>query len=247
MTTPLFVEQTAALQERFASVTNIDPVALSRETVAITARPDPAPWPFTMMIVSFGLGAVVCVEQKYLEWARSHVPSGRDDASYLGYALEREARVRGEALNAGPPILGWALSGHQAEGRIPDRLRLESVDSQWMKEWQSRGLFTNALGLPEQAHRTFRNQFACVAFDADGKPAAVAGAYDTGRSDRNRCGRRGRASRPWSRPSGGARPHWSHSPRAWHTVLRVRRDQHPLTAHRIVMWLLASVHHGARV
>jgi hypothetical protein len=179
VTNEFFSAQVQAMKERFASVTGTGTAMFEREEVIVTARPEPAEWPFTMMIVSFGLGAVVCLEERFVEWARQHQPGGRDEAFFLGYALEREARERGEALNAGPPILGWALSSKPTAPTVPDGYRLEHVDGTWMKEWQAKGLFTNALGLPEQAHRTFRNQFAAVLMDDEGEPAAIAGAYDT--------------------------------------------------------------------
>ena len=177
--TAILEDQTGAVKQRFATVTNVDPGAFADDRVVVTVRPEPAPWPFTMMIASFGLGAVICVEEKYADWARAGTPSGRNESFFLGYALEREVRGRGEALNAGPPILGWALAAHPKPTAVPEGFHLETVDAAWMNEWKGRSLFTNALGLPEQAHRTFRNQFAAVAFDSTGVPAAVAGAYDT--------------------------------------------------------------------
>jgi RimJ/RimL family protein N-acetyltransferase len=93
--------------------------------------------------------------------------------------LAREAHDRGEGHSPMPPMMGWALAHDPPEPEVPGGYNLERVDQDWMNEWQAKGLFDNALGLPVQAHRRFRNKFAFVAFDASGEPAAVAGAYDS--------------------------------------------------------------------
>jgi hypothetical protein len=175
----LLDEQTGATREIFARVTGVDADIFSREGVTVSARPEPAPWPFTAMVAGFGTGAVLCVEERYVDWAKSQKYQRIDEAFYAGHRLEAHAGERGGTLHAGPPTLGWALARRPDERPATEGYRLERVDSAWMKEWQPKGLFTNALGTPDQAHRTFRNRSARVLFDPAGQPAAVAGVYDT--------------------------------------------------------------------
>jgi hypothetical protein len=118
------------------------------------------------MTVGFGTGLVVCVEEQYFEWTRAHASPNPSIAQYLGTSLTGEAQRSGQELHPAPPMLGWALSTAQPVPSAPEAYRLERVDKAWMDEWQRRDVFTNALGHAIQAHRTFRNQFACVLFDA---------------------------------------------------------------------------------
>jgi hypothetical protein len=174
-------QQAAAMQQRFAEVTACDVTAFSSEAVRVTTRPEPAPWPFTGIVVGFGAGVVFCVEQSYREWADGAASRvERTELGYLlGYQLADEARRRGSSLHANPPIMGWALARAPESSPAPAGYSLERVDRAWMEAWQARSLFPNALGTPDQAHRTYRNQFAAAVLDTAAQPVAVAGAYDT--------------------------------------------------------------------
>jgi hypothetical protein len=163
----------------FARVTNADDEAFVRDELTITTRKDSAPWPFTAMAVGFGTGVVFCVAEPYVDWAREHAPKTHHRAFYLGFQLEQEARRRGQSLNAGPPTLGWALASMPEEQPPPSGVRIERVSGEWLREWQPKNVFHNALGTQGQTHRTFRNLFAYVAFDAGDDPVAVAGVYQT--------------------------------------------------------------------
>lgn len=179
MSSNFFARQQAAIRKVFADVTNSDREQFTRDTLTITQRPEPAAWPFTAMVVGFGAGVVMCIEERYVDWAKQHAPKPHHRAFYLGFQLEAEARRRGESLNAGPPTLGWALGRRPRPMPVPDGYRLERVEREWMTGWQRRNVFHHALGNAEQLHRTYRNQYAFVLFDASDEPAAVAGVYDT--------------------------------------------------------------------
>jgi len=179
MSDQLYNEQRNALREAFARMTGADPARFDEDGVTITARPEPPLWPFAGMVVTFGVGTVASFDEPYLEWARANVHDDRDHAAYSLFALAAAWRERGEELHAMPPLMGWALAERPQQIAPRGGYRLERADAAWMKDWQAKDLFTNALGQSVQAHRTFRNKFAYVLFDASGEPAAVAGAYDS--------------------------------------------------------------------
>lgn len=74
MSNNFFAAQRAAMIEIFARATNAARDAFEREELTISKRPEPAPWPFVMMVVGFGSGAVLCVEERYVEWAKASAP-----------------------------------------------------------------------------------------------------------------------------------------------------------------------------
>jgi hypothetical protein len=179
MTDTLYTVQRTALRNAFAAMTGADPARFDDDCVAVTERPDPPLWPFAGMVVTFGVGTVASFEQRYVDWARKHVPDSRDSAAYWMLLLQQHAKQQGQDIHGMPPLIGWALADPPSMAAPPDSYRLERVDAAWMKEWQAKDVFTNALGWAAQAHRTFRNKFAYVLFDAAGEPAAVAGAFDS--------------------------------------------------------------------
>lgn len=179
MRSGLFEEQRAAMKGIFADVTASDPRAFEADGIMVTARPEPAAWPFTAMIVGFGTGIVVCVEERYLAWAREHAKTTPQRVNYLAMPLTAEAAKRGEDVHPVPPLIGFALSRKPSVSGVPEGYRLERVEKGWMDEWQARDAFTNALGMSAQVHRRFRNHFAYALFDGSGAPAAVSGAYAT--------------------------------------------------------------------
>ena len=134
MATELFRSQADAVRRVFASVTASDADACSRPGVTITARPEPAPWPFTAMTIGCGTGLVVCVEGSYVEWAREHASSDVQRAQYIAAPLTAEGARRGEDLHPMPPMLGWALSSRPLPPQ-PTGYRLERVDKAWMDQW----------------------------------------------------------------------------------------------------------------
>jgi hypothetical protein len=174
----LHEKQLRAMRTVFAQVTAAPDRSFDRAELTVTVRPEPAPWPFTAMVVGFGSGTVAYFEERYVEWARAHAPTPHQRASYMVIALATEAGRRGEQLDPMPPMMGWALARTPA-APVPAGYRIERVDRDWMQEWQRRDVFTNALGHSAQVHRTFRNSFAHVAFDDAGEPVAAAGVYDT--------------------------------------------------------------------
>jgi hypothetical protein len=141
-------EQAAVIQQRFAEVTAADIAAFETEGVRVTTRPEPAPWPFTGMVVGFGAGVVFCVEQSYREWADGAAARvARPELAFLlGYELADEAARRGASLHANPPIMGWALARAPEPSAAPDGYSLDHVDRAWMETWKPHSLFTNALG-----------------------------------------------------------------------------------------------------
>jgi GNAT superfamily N-acetyltransferase len=179
LTGPLYAAQKQSLVASFAAMTGADPAAFSSEALTITVRPEPSAFPFAAMAVGFGTGTVLCVQRGYHDWAREQPIDRHEFAGYAMTALAREAKRRGEALNPLLPMMGWALGAPPPDRPAPAGYRIERVDAGWMKEWQARGEFDNALGTPEQAHRTIRNRFAYLAFDEHGEPAAIGGAFDS--------------------------------------------------------------------
>jgi hypothetical protein len=177
--TDVHLTQNAALRTIFAGITSANTDAFDAEQLTITARPAHVGWPFVALIVGFGTGTVMCVEERFIDWARENAPAHPDRAGYLVGALASEGARRGETLHPMPPWLGWALAEEPPAPPVPAGYRLERVDRDWMNEWQRRDAFTNALGTSDQVHRTFRNQFAHVLFDERREPAAVAGVFDT--------------------------------------------------------------------
>jgi hypothetical protein len=175
----IFNTQRNALRDAFARMTGADTALFDEDHVTITARPEPPLWPFAGMVVTFGVGTVASFEERYLDWAREHVHDHRDHALYSLLALAAASKQRGDQIHGVPPLMGWALAEVPSIPAPPDGYRLERVDSAWMKEWQTKDLFTNALGQSTQIHRTFRNKFAYRLLDASGEPAAVAGAFDS--------------------------------------------------------------------
>jgi hypothetical protein len=160
VSTDLFLEQTYAMRRILGVAIGCDVDAFANEGVHVTVRPDPAPWPFTALIVGFGSGIVVSVEERYLEWAQQHAATTLPRANYLAIPLAAEGARRGETLHPTPPLIGWALTRTPERVALPRGYRLERVEKAWMDDWQRKDRFTNALGLAVQVHRTFRNQYA---------------------------------------------------------------------------------------
>jgi hypothetical protein len=179
VSTSLLAEQTAAVRSLFATVTDTPAEAFLSDELIVASRPEPPAWPFTAMVVGFGAGVVWCLEQRYVDWAKAQAPKPHFAAFYLGFQLALEAQRRGESLHANPPTIGWALAETPAVQPVRDGYRIERVDREWMAQWQPMGVFHNALGTPDQTHRTYRNLFAYAVFDANEEPAAIAGVYDT--------------------------------------------------------------------
>jgi hypothetical protein len=179
MTNALYNAQRNALRDAFARMTGADLAAFDEDRVTITTRPEPPLWPFVAMVVTFGTGTVASFEPRFLERAEANVIRDREHSVYAPLALARTWKRPGEDLHGIPPMMGWAPAERRPPPTHPDGYRLERVDSEWMKEWQPRNIFPNALGQPAQQHRTFRNKFAFVLFDKSGEPAAVAGAFDS--------------------------------------------------------------------
>jgi hypothetical protein len=171
--------QRDAVRQIFAGATACSPETFAAEGVHVTPRPDPAPWPFTAMIVGFGLGIVVCAEERYVEWAREHAAADVQRVNYLAIPLAAEGACRGESLHPMPPMLGWALARPPSASALTPGYSLSRVEKPWMDQRQPDDRFTNALGLSVQVHRTYRNQFAYVVSDSAGDPVAVAGVFDT--------------------------------------------------------------------
>jgi hypothetical protein len=169
--------QAAAVRELLARAADAPGGAFEGEALTVTTRPEPAAWPFAAMVVGFGTGTVLCVEERHLDWARAQTPERHE--YLLLPSLAAAARGQGEALTVHPPLIGWALGGAPAARAVPAGYRLERMPREWMNEWQRRDIFPNALGQAVQAHRSFRNRHAAVLFDTDGRPCAVAGVYDT--------------------------------------------------------------------
>ena len=179
---PLLTQQTESIRAYFARALATDVSAYDRDELTILNRPDPPAWPYVALISRFGTGTIVSVHPEYRAFVDLLPAEPHRAATRPAYvtAIASEASRRGLPATAGSVAVLFALAAPPDEPAIPDGLTLRSVDRDWMAAEQRTGRFDNALGEPDETHRTERAHYARALIDTTtDEPVAVAGVFDT--------------------------------------------------------------------
>jgi len=181
MDRPFFDAQTKAIRGAFAAGLQFDLAALDRDALTVVDLPDPPPWPYLGMVVTFGIGVVVSIDAAYRDFVVELEAEPHDSAAWPGYLgkIVAEAQTRDAAVAASPSAILFALSARPEQPQIPDGLELRRVDRAWMNAEQHSGRFPNGVGQLGRAARAERNRSAMVLFDERGEPVAVGGLTET--------------------------------------------------------------------
>ena len=181
MTTPFFEAQRRAQMDAWAASIGCSPDAFVTEKLTIVDRPQALPW-YSLLGVTFGLGTVLSVEPRFREFVEAHVPSPAYRSLYpvLMQRLVDDCRQKGIQANYQVPAVCWALAKEPAPVEIPPGFTLRTVDVAWMAEEMKRHRWENGLGEPNGAQaREYRNRYGAALLDSAGRPAAVAGVFET--------------------------------------------------------------------
>jgi hypothetical protein len=169
-----------ATREAVARGLNVEPAAFDNEQLTFVDRQDSTPW-FTVNAVTFGTGTVLCIDPAYREFAEANAPEKHYRAMSATFlqTIAGEGKRRGAELQAYAPSLCFTIGEEPPTLPLPDGFELREHDAGWMNAEQENRRFENGVGEPGADGREFRNRFALAFYDADGVPAAVAGAFDT--------------------------------------------------------------------
>lgn len=181
MDRPFFAEQRQAIRSVWSTAMDCDPARFDVDELTIVDRPDPPPFPYVAMLVSFGRGVVASVDPSYRGFAEELTvrrPRSAMGPSFLG-PLAAEAQQGGQSVTATPTAVLWALSEPPATRELPDGLELRSVDQSWMAAEQASNRFENGVGQAGVAGRAERKRFGFALVDRAGEPVAVGGVFDT--------------------------------------------------------------------
>jgi hypothetical protein len=181
MDAEFFARSVATVRDAFARGLGCTPDAFSTERLTIVDRTVAPAWPYTALLATFGTGTVLSIDPAYRGFAEAHSPDHHYQAMAPEFVhpLVEEGRKRGVRMEAQSPGLGFALGAPLDAPAPPPGLSLKVVDAGWMQEEMPRRRFENGVGRPGVNGRQSRNQFACVLFDGESQPAAVAGAFLT--------------------------------------------------------------------
>ena len=181
MDRPFFQAQAEAIRNAFAAGLQIDVTTLDLDALTVADLPDPPPWPYLGMVVTFGTGVVVSIDAAYRDFVVELEAEPHDSAAWPGYLgkIVAEARTRDVEVAASPSAILLALSERPEQPAIPDGLELRRVDRTWMNAEQQSDRFPNGVGQVGRAARAERNRSAMVLFDERGEPLAVGGLTET--------------------------------------------------------------------
>ena len=182
-----------------------DETAFDSNELVVVPRPAKVLYPeYAALVVSFGTGTVVSVEEVYVEWVRAHPPRRHwwaFGADFLA-DLVQELGMAGVPAIARSTALGFALAERPSAIDLPHGFRLAPADRAWMMEWRQGQQFQNALGDAEEADWFDRLRTAFVIFDEEGEAVAATAVADDG----NGCMEIGLDVRRAWRGKGLARP-----------------------------------------
>jgi hypothetical protein len=180
MSGDLFAHYSAATRRAFADGLGCSENAFDGEDLAIVDRPDSANW-YTLMGVTFGTGTVLNLDPAFREFAESNRPEKHYRTIGMAHlqSLVAEVARRGQTLSAYSPSLCFTIAEQPPSLPVPAGFELRRHDAAWMNAEQGNHRFENGVGAPGADGREFRNRFALALYDAEGEPAAVAGAFET--------------------------------------------------------------------
>ena len=150
------------------------------ERLTVVDRPATA-WPYTVAVVTFGVGTVISVDPAYRAFVDANTPKVHYRASATPFltSIAAEGARRGQPLVAQSPALHFTACDDPGDIQPPPGFTLTEVDAAWMLEELPKRRFEHGIGEPGSGAREIRNRFAVIINDADGEPAAVAGVFDT--------------------------------------------------------------------
>lgn len=156
--------------------------AFASNELTVAERPADALEPYVLLALTMGTGTVVSVEPRYLDWARNNPPQPHYRAFFNAFLLPlvEHAAGEGDTLTWRGPSLGFLLNGPPADPAIPGGYALAEIDQAWRAGQVESGAFSNALGDPGDTFVDTIWQFGLALVANDGRPAAVAGAYNDG-------------------------------------------------------------------
>ena len=180
MTADLFRRYSSAAREAYAKGLRCDVGAFDREELTIVDRPKNVPW-FTALAATFGTGTVLCIDPAYRAFAETNRPKKHYHAMSTSFlaSIAAEGERRGAKMLYWSPSLCFTIADEPPAVEPPPGFELREHDAAWMNAEQANNRFENGVGVAGTDGREFRNRFALALYDAQGEPAAVAGAFDT--------------------------------------------------------------------
>ena len=210
----LWAHCSGAIRRTQAADLGCDEAAFDSNELVVVARPAKVLCPeYAGLVVSFGTGTVVSVEEPYLDWVNANHPKKHwwaFNPAFLG-GLAAEVGRSGQAADGRSAALGFALAERPGPLALPPDFRLAPGDKAWMREWRAGEQFHNALGDADEGDWFERLRTAFVVFDEHGEAAAATAVADDG----NGCMEIGLDVRRAWRGKGLARPvtlrppHWT--------------------------------------
>jgi hypothetical protein len=180
MSGDLFPRYSRAAREAYAQGLRCELSAFESEQLTIVDRPENSPW-YTATAVTFGTGTVLCIDPAYRKFVEANPPKKHYQAmstSFLG-SIAAEGERRGAKMLYWAPSLCFTIGDEPPELSPPPGFEIREHDAAWMNAEQANHRFENGVGAAGKDGREFRNRFALALYDANGDPAAVAGAFDT--------------------------------------------------------------------
>lgn len=180
MSADRFRKYSQAARDAVAKGMNVSPVAFDSERLTFVDRSNSTPW-YTAYAVTFGTGTVMSIDPAYRAFAEANAPEKHYRAMSATFlrAIADEARRRGQDFAFYAPSLCFTIGSDPPDLPLPSGWEFREHDAAWMNAEQQHHGFENGVGEPGRDGREFRNRFALVLYDEAGKPAAVAGAFDT--------------------------------------------------------------------
>jgi hypothetical protein len=179
----MLAQNLARYQQATADEIGCDPPDFHSNTLTVVERPAQARDPWALLIVTFGTGTVISADRDYLPFIAGRTIEPHYRAFYPPVLLEplaRHAAAIGREIAWRGANLGFVPASQPRSIPAAAGLELVRVDAAWRERHIASGVFSNALGDSGDSIAAASWRFALVLVDADGTPAAVAGAYDDG-------------------------------------------------------------------
>jgi GNAT superfamily N-acetyltransferase len=183
MPTDLFRRCTDHIRRTEAADLGCDVSAFASNDLTIVPRPGKVLYPeYLALMMTFGTGTVVSIDQAYVDWARANPPAKHFQVFRAEFMakLVAEAASRGTRTTAGGVTIGFAPSEIPDTTAPPAGFHLESRGEDWWAKWRPRRGFENAIGEPDEDDWYQRLVVAHVVSDDAGEPVAAAALVDDG-------------------------------------------------------------------
>jgi GNAT superfamily N-acetyltransferase len=179
----VFAVHLARFREEVARELGCEPAAFETNALTVARKPPQTRSRYVALIMTFGTGTVVSVEDQYVDFVRAIAPVPHYRAfqgAHLMAPLAAHAAERGRELEWRISGLGFLPAAEPPRIETPAGLEIKEVDREWRERFLPGGEFDNALGEPGDKYAGNYWRFGLAAFTADGETAALAGAYDDG-------------------------------------------------------------------